>query len=251
MRVRPTPARFDRSGATRRRSVAAIVLVAAGGLLGLPAVASASALPAAPAIASASAPASGVGGPFFVAPAALSVSAAPSVPAAPPVPSSLAASLRTSRATVKKTSCAGLSRKAKRAKGSERKRLNSQVKRCKDGNEAATRALKAIGNGRYVGMRGDGQTVDWTYCANGKYTTRTSGRDGTGVSSGSSWRVGAAERNGSKGFTAIVEDPTRRSSVGLVLRGGKWAVGVSRSDNSVESIGNVQRTDATAECAAL
>ena len=226
MRVRPTPAQFDRSGARRRRSAAAIVVVAAAGLVGAPA-------------ASAVAPTIGLGASYSVA------------PASPSVPSGLAANLRTSKATVKKTSCASLTRKAKKAKGSERRRLNTQVTRCKRGNEAAARALEAIADGRYVGTRGDGQTVDWIFCANGKYTTRTTDRSGTGISNGSNWRIGAAQPNGSKGFTAIVEDPKESSSVGFSLSGGTWGVGVSRSDDSVESIGTVQRTDATAECAAL
>lgn len=241
MRVRHTClAHRDRPAPGRRRAVVVAAVFAAGGLLGPSAVASAAA--ATPAVSSA---------------AVLGTSAAVSAIApglaglTPAPPATLSDGLRTTSATVKKANCGALTRKAKRAKGKERKRLNAQAKRCQAGNKAATRALEAIRDGRYVGTRGDGQTVDWIFCANGKSSTRTTGGGSTGVSTGSNWQVTAATANGSSGFTAIVEDKQEGSSVGLVLRGGTWGVGVSRAFGTVESIGTVVRTDAKTECAAL
>lgn len=241
MRVRPTSiAHRDRPAPGRCRAVVVAAVVAAGGLLGAPVAASAGA--GTPTVSSA---------PVLGTPAAESATA-PGLAGFGPAPlAPLSDGLRTTRASVKKVNCGALTRKAKRAKGKERKRLNAQAKRCQAGNKTATRALEAIRDGRYVGTRGDGQAVDWIFCANGKSSTRTTGGGSTGVSTGSNWQVTAATANGSSGFTAIVEDKQEGSSVGLVLRGGTWGVGVSRAFGTVESIGTVVRTDAKTECAAL
>lgn len=215
--------------------MAAVALVATGGLLGTPAVASA-------------APAGG--GPLVaLAPAAPGAAAL----AAPPV-ANLSEGLRTTSATVKKTNCAALTRKAKRTKGAQRKWLQQQAKRCPAGNKRLTQALKAIGDGHYVGTRGDGQQVDWTICANGKYSLRSTGSYGTAVSTGTKWQIVWTAANGSNGFKAILEDRASDGgglSVGLSLSGGKWGVGIASFGSEVNKIGPVERTDAKAACAAL
>lgn len=232
MRVRPTsPVHVDRPRPGCRHVVATAIVLAAGGMLIVPAMGAA----AGPGgVAVAAAPGSG---PFA------------SVPLA-----SLSDGLRTTSATVKKADCAALTRKAKRAKADQRKWLQQQARKCPADNKRLTQALKAIGNGRYVGARGDGQEVDWTICADGKYRLRSSGAYGNAVSSGTKWQVVWSRANGPKGFTAIVEDARPgggRLSIGLSLRGAQWGVGIASFGNEVDKIGSVTRTDATADCATL
>ncbi|MBF6621405.1 MAG: hypothetical protein ITG02_14395 [Patulibacter sp.] len=232
MRVRPTSSlHSDRPGAQRRRSAAAIAVLGAASLLVAPAAASA------------------------VGPGPASLAAPPVASALGPgslaAPAAVANGPRTTKATVKKTSCASISRKAKKAKGKQRTQLRKQLKRCQAAGKAANRALKAIRDGRYVGERGDGQTVDWTLCASGKYALRTTSGRSTGVSEGSGWRIGWSEANGSSGFTVIVEDPKKGLSIGLALRGAQWSAGIASFGSVVNKLGDVERTDAKAACAAL
>ncbi len=226
MRVRSTrPSPVDGPRALRRRVGTVAIVLAGATLLSAPAGAAAS-------------PGSLVG---------------PTLGSATP-DAGLGERLKTTSATVKKANCAAMTRKAKRAKGDQRTWMLRLARKCPADNRRLTQALKAIGDGRYVGTRGDGQQVDWTICANGKYKLANTSGSGTGISEGSRWRVGWSAANGPKGFTAIVEDPRPgggKLSIGLSLRGGRWSVGIASFDSEVNKLGAVERTDAKADCAAL
>lgn len=225
MRVRSThPISVDRPRTSRLR-VGVVALALAGAALG--------------------APASAVAGPGpLVGPSSVVV----------PGAAGLGERLKTTSATVKKANCGAMTRKAKRAKGDQRKWLLRLARKCPADNKRLTQALQAIGDGRYVGTRGDGQQVDWTICANGTYKLLNTSDSGTGISEGSRWRIAWSQANGANGFTAIVEDPRPgggKLSIGLSLRGGQWGVGIASFDSEVNKIGAVERTDAKADCAAL
>ena len=103
---------------------------------------------------------------------------------------------------------------------------------CKKQNEANRLAFEQIKNSTFAGTRGDGEAVEETFCANGKYESRSSGSTGTGISRGASWTVGG-------GF-----------EVALTRSGSQWQVGVA-SLGRVLYPGSATKTDATAACAAL
>ena len=110
---------------------------------------------------------------------------------------------------------------------------------CKKQNEANRLAFEQIKNSTFAGTRGDGEAVEETFCANGKYESRSSGSTGTGISRGASWTVGDAFVSGSGGF-----------EVALTRSGSQWQVGVA-SLGRVLYPGSATKTDATAACAAL
>src|SRR5690606_4888733 len=61
-------------------------------------------------------------------------------------------------------------------------------KRCQKQNQANRIAFNQIKNGTFTGYRGDGELVEETFCANGRYRSVTEGAYGRGTSTGRSWR---------------------------------------------------------------
>ena len=100
-------------------------------------------------------------------------------------------------------------------------------------------------------MRGDGQEVEETFCANGKFESRASDSTyGTGIFKGSSWKVvDAVVSQGGKSITAFIQGGDG-FEVALVKQGPQWKVGVA-SLGRVLYPGRATRTSATATCAAL
>jgi hypothetical protein len=133
--------------------------------------------------------------------------------------------------------CGGL-KKAKKAK-------------CVKENQANRLAFNQIKNSKFVGVRGDGEELEETFCANGKYESRATGAYGTGVSTGLSWKVGSAVvRRGGKWIDAIVRDESAGFEVGIQRRGSIWKIGIARFD-SIEDAGVMTKTNASAICATL
>src|SRR3954468_5490882 len=63
---------------------------------------------------------------------------------------------------------------------------------CIKTNKANRLAFNQIKNSKFVGVRGDGEELEDTYCATGKYESRSTGYYGTGVSTGVNWKIGSA-----------------------------------------------------------
>jgi hypothetical protein len=123
-------------------------------------------------------------------------------------------------------------------------------KRCLKQNQANRVAFNQIKNSNLLGARGDGEEVDWTFCANGKWETRTSGSSGTGVATGKRWWVvNARIKNGGKWIDAFVGAPGG-FEVAVQRRGKQWKVGVASFDRILYP-GDVDKTDAAKECATL
>lgn len=109
------------------------------------------------------------------------------------------------------------------------------------------RAKKAIRNGRYIGTRGDGQSVDATFCRNGRYEVNVGG----GISKGKRWSVKNAKFN-KRGFTAIIRSKVQGGffSVAIGRLRGQWKFGIEYFGKPSQ-FGNVQRSKAGARCRQL
>lgn len=124
--------------------------------------------------------------------------------------------------------------------------------KCIKTNKANQLAFNQIKNSKFVGVRGDGEELEDTYCASGKYESRATGYYGTGISTGTRWTVGSAVvREGGKWIDAIIRDKQEGLEIGVQRRGSVWKIGIARSDSSIEDAGVMQKTDAVAACAAL
>lgn len=137
----------------------------------------------------------------------------------------------------------------KKSRAGKRKALR-RFRRCLAQNKANRIAFNQIKNSNFDGERGDGQEVDWTFCANGKWTSRITSRSGSGVSDGRWWRIKAAVvRQGGRWIDAIVAGEGGYE-VALRRRGAQWQVGISSFDR-VEYPGDAVKSDARGECATL
>lgn len=127
----------------------------------------------------------------------------------------------------------------------------AQKAKCVKENKANRLAFNQIKNSKFVGVRGDGEELEETFCANGKYESRATGAYGTGVSTGLSWKVhSAVVRQGGKWIDAIVRDESAGFEVGVQRRGSIWKIGIARFD-SIEDAGVMTKTNAGAICAAM
>lgn len=117
---------------------------------------------------------------------------------------------------------------------------------CLKQNKANRIAFNQIKNSTFVGTRGDGEPVEETYCANGRYRSDVGG----GISTGSRWQVSEAvvSPNG-KSITAFVEG-SGGFEIALLRRGSQWQVAVASLGRAIDP-GNVTRSDATATCRKL
>lgn len=109
------------------------------------------------------------------------------------------------------------------------------------GKKRNKRIAKKIGDARYVGVRGDGETIDYIVCKSGIYRLRT----GNGISTGRKWKVSESTKL-KNGFEAIVKDGS--TSWAMKRDKGGWQVGYSFGTHAY---GDVKRTKATAECQEL
>lgn len=127
----------------------------------------------------------------------------------------------------------------------------SAKSKCQTVNQANTVAFNQIKDSMFVGVRGDGEEVEETYCANGKFESRSTGYYGTGVSTGSHWTIRyAVVKQGGKWINAFVSGPDG-FEIALMRRGQSWKIGVALSFNSIESPGPVEKTNAAAACKTL
>ena len=147
--------------------------------------------------------------------------------------------------SAERVSCTAAKREVARTTGARRTAAQRRLKRCEAGNRANTRVLAAVRGSRFVGTRGDGALVDWTFCANGRYELKTTSDGSTGISAGSRWRTADATYRSAGTFTVVLEDPAKGTSVGIARSGGRWQAGVARSFGELESLGPVTRSAAT------
>lgn len=114
----------------------------------------------------------------------------------------------------------------------------------KAGNDKDIRkATKMIKDGHYVGLRGDGESIDAYYCANGKFYSNTGG----GISEGKGWKVKKATF-GKNGLVAIVGKGS--FSVAIAKKGKQWQFGYEFGGDAA-ALGDVERTDAKKDCKTL
>ena len=127
----------------------------------------------------------------------------------------------------------------------------AQKKRCQKQNKANRIAFNQISDSQFVGARGDGEEVEDTYCANGKFEARaTDSTYGTGVSTGRQWTiVDATVKRGGKWIDAFLKG-TGGYEIALQRRGAQWKYGIASLGRILEP-GNVEKTDATRACATL
>lgn len=122
----------------------------------------------------------------------------------------------------------------------------SALRRCRAQNAANKALLTQLKNSRLVGARGDGEAVDWLFCADGRYELRT-GSDSVGISRGSRWTVEEAKaRQGNRWLEGVVSAPGGLE-VGVLRRGAQWQVAIA-SLGRMSSPGDVEKTPAGAAC---
>lgn len=154
--------------------------------------------------------------------------------------------------TAAKARCAAEKKALQRASAKRKAGARKRYQACKD-KALATAIREQLADQRLVGKRGDGEAVNWLFCASGKYRLENSGRSGRGVSDGSRWVV-TQPRGTAARWTAIIrESPDLRApgmSVGIGRTGAGYVVGVS-SGADVLTQGPATRTADPAACAAL
>jgi hypothetical protein len=125
--------------------------------------------------------------------------------------------------------------------------------KCAKQNKANRIAFNQIKNSKFVGVRGDGEELEETFCANGRYESRVTGYYGTGVSTGLRWAItNAVVRQGGKWIDAILQDESEGFEVGIQRRGSTWKIGVARFGSDIEEAGVMVKTKVPpAECATL
>lgn len=115
--------------------------------------------------------------------------------------------------------------------------------------KANKKAKKKIRDGHYDGARGDGASVNATFCKNGFWSSGNPGFENTGKK----WFVRRAKST-KRGFTAIVSENKKLKQGGFTIaigkRGSQWLYGIASFDKPTQ-MGKVERTDATQDCADL
>lgn len=143
-----------------------------------------------------------------------------------------------------RSSCRAEKKAAKTSSGAARKAAQRRLAACQATNRANQQVFEVLKNSRLTGTRGDGATVDWLFCANGRYEVATTSGGSTGRSTGTTWRVQEATAKGST-FEAVIADPTKGTEVAVGRKGAQWLAAVSWTPYKW---GNVTRSDATADC---
>lgn len=119
---------------------------------------------------------------------------------------------------------------------------------CLNANKARAQAAKQIAGYAFVGSRGDGLSVDWRQCSNGRWLHYSDGSYGRAISQGRNWRVThAVVRKGGKWFNAVVTGPVKggKSQIGIARRGKQFQVAIVAFDTDMRDFGNATRTKIT------
>lgn len=154
--------------------------------------------------------------------------------------------------TAAKATCTAEKKALQRAPASRKAKARKRYQDCR-ARVLATAIRGQLTDRRLVGRRGDGEAVNWLFCANGKYRLETSGRSGRGISTGSRWVVTQAQGSATRWTAVIRETANLRAaglSVGVARSGAQYSVGISRGAD-VTLQGPVTVTADAAGCGAL
>lgn len=150
-------------------------------------------------------------------------------------------------AKYKQPSCGKFKKAIKKAKGKNQKlRAKSNLKSCKDNRKVYNK----VKNGRYVGVREDGQPIDITLCANGKAADDVGSEFEQVYRKG--WKIEGAKVKGKYfegGFEASLGANANRAG-SLKLDKSGWQVGIYSLGESYE-FGPAERTNAAKLCKQL
>ncbi len=72
-------------------------------------------------------------------------------------------------------SCKRLQKQVKKSKGSAKRKAKRALKYCTDQNKANKKAFALVRDTTWIGTRASGRYEEWTFCANGSYTLRSTG----------------------------------------------------------------------------
>jgi hypothetical protein len=147
--------------------------------------------------------------------------------------------------------CAGFAKQVRKAKTGARKRVaRARLRRC----SVNRRVYNRVKDGRYVGVREDGEPIDITLCANGKFADNYGspfqdvGRRG--------WKITASVAKG-KYFTAVFAGSLGSAGIGIGERigglkftGAGWKVGIDKLGRQGE-YGPARRYNARGICRRL
>jgi len=146
----------------------------------------------------------------------------------------------------KQPTCGKFQKKVNNSTGAKKRAAKQSLEQCK----ANMQVYKQVRNSHFVGTRADGVDIDTIYCGNGKWQDDVA-RGGEVRTSG--WRiVDAKVKKGGTKFTAVVEAwiPGGKHVQGVIRNGAQWQVGYEFA-GEVKSPGNVEKTNASAACAAF
>jgi hypothetical protein len=146
----------------------------------------------------------------------------------------------------KQPACGKFQKKVNNTTGAKKRAAKKSLKQC----QANMQVYKQVRNSHFVGTRADYVEVDTIYCGNGKWQDDVA--DGGKVGT-NGWRiVDAKVKKGGTKFTAVAEAwiPGGKHVQGLIRNGDQWQVGYEFS-GEIKSPGDVEKTSASAACAAL
>lgn len=122
---------------------------------------------------------------------------------------------------------------------------SAEVAGSKKKKKAAKKLTKALKDSNLTGTRGDGATVDVTFCANGKFRSDIN----NSTFPGKNWRVTNASKKG-KRLRGFVKG-NAGYNVAVIKKGSKWKFGIAFPKPKGSSYGPVKRSNAEAECKTL
>jgi hypothetical protein len=140
-------------------------------------------------------------------------------------------------------SCKRLQKQVDKTKGAAKRKAKKSLKHCTDQNKANKKAFELVRATTWVGRRASGSYEDWTFCAGGAYTLRSTSGGSTGTSTGVNYKVTDARFKGTD-FTAQVVDKAEGTSVAIGRTGDQFQVGTARSFGDVEDLGPATRSAA-------
>lgn len=144
--------------------------------------------------------------------------------------------------------CAPFTKAVKARSGKAKRNAARSLAACRKQNRARKIVARQVAGYALVGTRGDGESVDWRHCANGRWLHYTDGSYGRAISDGRSWRIShAIVRQGGKWFDAVLTQPLKggKMSVGIARRGKQFQVAIVSFDTDLSSYGNATRTKIT------
>lgn len=163
----------------------------------------------------------------------------------------LALGAETASAKYRQPGCAAYAKQVRKAKTGAKKRVaRARLRRC----SVNRRVYNRVKDGRYVGVREDGQSIDITLCANGKFA------DGYGTPyqdvGRRGWKITASAAKG-KYFTAVFAGFLGSAGIGIGERVGGlkftkagWKVGTDKLSRLGE-YGPARRYNARGICRKL